>query len=43
MTLILEDEAPRDDGLMKFIKYFQDTYVGQRVSDTLIIPGQFSY
>ncbi|KAK3889025.1 hypothetical protein Pcinc_006901, partial [Petrolisthes cinctipes] len=25
MTLILEDEIPRDDGLMKFIKYFQDT------------------
>ena len=43
MAQILTDKVPRDDGLIDFIKYFQDTYVGQQVNDSVIIPGQFSY
>lgn len=43
MTLILADEVSRDDGLLQFVKYFQDTYVGQRVNDTIVIPGQFPH
>ena len=43
MALIMADEASKNDGLMDFVKYFQDTYVGQKVNDTIIIPGQFPH
>ena len=43
MALILADEASKNDGLMDFVKYFQDTYIGQKVNETVTIPGQFPH
>ena len=43
MALTLADEVSKGDGLLQFVKYFQDTYVGQRVNDEIIIPGLFPH
>ena len=37
------DDANHNGELMEFLRYFQDTYVGQRISGQVEIPGQFPY
>ena len=32
-----------DDLLMQFIRYFQDTYIGQRINGAIELPGLFPY
>lgn len=40
---ITSDKAQRLDGMLEFIRYIQDTAVGQRVNNRARIKGQFPY
>lgn len=40
MAMVAADETPRRDGMLEFIRYFQDTHVGQRINNQVHIRGQ---
>ena len=43
MQLLMADEASRNDGILEFAEYFQQTYVGRWINDNTEIPGMFPY
>lgn len=44
MRILLGDEISKDDGLLEFAKYCQETSVGQQIKihGDMEIPGKFS-
>ncbi|XP_037794141.1 whirlin-like [Penaeus monodon] len=43
MRILLADEISKDDGLLEFANFFQETYVGQQIYDDMEIPGKSPY